>query len=141
MLRALESKRLSKHGRNKLSLRGIVAAACVWWAAGAEAQLNVTITDGLDEAVPIAVVPFGWQGGGAPALDLASVVSSDLGSSGRFAPLATRDMVSRPTQASQINFQDWRVLDADYLETWSLRRDAMILAKTPLCVLRRSGCN
>jgi TolB protein len=38
-----------------------------------------------------------------------------LGSSGRFAPLATADMVSRPTQPSQVNFQDWRVLDANYL--------------------------
>ncbi len=73
--------------------------------------------------MPIAVVPFGWQGSGAPAFDLAGVVSADLGSSGRFAPLATRDMVSRPTQASQINFQDWRVLDADYLVIGTLTED------------------
>jgi TolB protein len=129
MLRALESKQSSKQPtaarrRSTLSLRGIVALACAWCAVGAEAQLNVTITDGLDEAVPIAVVPFGWQGAGAPAFDLAGVVSSDLGSSGRFAPLATRDMVSRPTQASQVNFQDWRVLDADYLVIGTLTEDA-----------------
>ena len=55
----------------------------------AEAQLNITITEGQDAAVPIAVVPFGWQGAGAPAFDIAGVVSADLGSSGRFAPMAT----------------------------------------------------
>jgi TolB protein len=125
MLRALESDQSSAAlRRRKLSLVRVVAAACVWCAAVADAQLNVTITDGLDEAVPIAVVPFGWQGSGTPALDLAGVVSSDLGSSGRFAPLAARDMVSRPTQASQVNFQDWRVLDADYLVIGTLAEDS-----------------
>jgi TolB protein len=125
MLRALESKEATAvHRRRRISLRGILAAACVWCTAVTEAQLNVTITDGLDEAVPIAIVPFGWTGTGAPAFDIAGVVSSDLGSSGRFAPLATRDMVSRPTQASQINFQDWRVLDADYLVIGTLTQDA-----------------
>jgi TolB protein len=65
--------------------------------------------------VPIAVVPFGWQGSGPPAFDVAGVVSNDLASSGRFAPVPTRDMVSRPTQAQQVNFQDWRLLKANYL--------------------------
>jgi TolB protein len=124
MLRALGSKEATAvQRRRRVSLRGIVAAACIWCAAVAEAQLNVTITDGLDEAVPIAVVPFGWTGTGAPAYDIAGVVSSDLGSSGRFAPLAARDMVSRPTQASHINFQDWRVLDADYQVIGTLAQD------------------
>ena len=72
--------------------------------------------------MPIAVVPFGWQGSGPAAFDLAGVVSADLGSSGRFAPMATRDMVSRPTQASQVNFQQWRTLEADYLVIGTLHR-------------------
>jgi TolB protein len=84
-------------------------------APAAQAQLNVTITGGREQAVPIAVVPFGWQGAGPPAFDFAGVIGNDLGSSGRFAPLATRDLVSRPTQAAQVNFQQWRALDADYL--------------------------
>jgi TolB protein len=32
-------------------------------------------------------------------------------------------MVSRPTQASQVNFQEWRVLDADYLVIGTLTQD------------------
>jgi len=85
-------------------------------ASVAEAQgFNVIIREGSEAAVPIAVVPFGWQGSGAPAFDVAGVVSADLASTGRFAPVPTRDMVSRPTQAQQVNFQDWRLLDASYL--------------------------
>jgi TolB protein len=125
MQRVVESNAATalRHPRS-ISLLGVVAAACAMIAGLAEAQLNITITEGRERAVPIAVVPFGWQGSGTPAYDIAGVVSSDLGSSGRFAPLAARDMVSRPTQASQVNFQDWRVLDADYLVIGTLAEDS-----------------
>jgi TolB protein len=125
MQRAVESNEATApRQRRGVAPLGVVAAACALIAGVAEAQLNITITEGRERAVPIAVVPFGWQGSGAPAYDIAGVVSSDLGSSGRFAPLAARDIVSRPTQASQINFQDWRVLDADYLVIGTLAEDS-----------------
>jgi Tol biopolymer transport system component len=89
---------------------------CALLASVAEAQgFNVVIKEGSEAAVPIAVVPFGWQGSGPPAFDVAGVVSADLASTGRFEPVPTRDMVSRPTQAQQVNFQDWRLLQARYL--------------------------
>lgn len=123
MVRVLESKAIAAWRRLGVLVLG-VAAACAWWANTANAQLNITITEGADSAVPIAVVPFGWQGSGPPAFDIAGVVSADLGSSGRFAPLAPNEMTSRPTQAAQINFQEWRVLDADYLVIGTLTADA-----------------
>ena len=123
MLRALESIATRASPGANLSLLGCVAAACAWCATVAQAQLNITITEGSERAVPIAVVPFGWQGSGAPAYDMAGVIGSDLGSSGRFAPLAISDLVSRPTQASQVNFPEWRVLDADYLVIGTLTQD------------------
>src|SRR5688500_2553619 len=89
----------------------IASAAALWGLATSVAHaqgFNVVIREGSEAAVPIAVVPFGWEGAGPPAFDFAGVISADLGSSGRFAPVATRDMVSRPTQAAQVNFQDWR---------------------------------
>ncbi len=122
MVRVLEWKAIAAWRRLGVPVLG-VAAACAWLASTANAQLNITITEGQDAAVPIAVVPFGWQGSGPPAFDIAGVVSADLGSSGRFAPLAANEMVSRPTQASQINFQEWRVLDADYLVIGTLTAD------------------
>ena len=92
-----------------------VAALCALPSVAEAQGFNVVITEGSEAATPVAVVPFGWQGSGPPAFDIAGVVGSDLGSSGRFAPVANRDMVSRPTQASQVNFQDWRLLRASYL--------------------------
>jgi TolB protein len=124
MVKAVPSNAASAARRRRgFSLLACVAVVYAWCTGGAEAQLNITITEGRDRAVPIAVVPFGWQGSGPPAYDMAGVISADLGSSGRFAPLATSEMVSRPTQASQINFQEWRVLDADYLVIGTLTQD------------------
>lgn len=82
----------------------------------AEAQLRIQITSGVERPVPIAIVPFGWQGSsGSAPFDLTAVITADLGNSGRFAPLPVGDMVSRPTEPSQVNFQNWRALRTDYL--------------------------
>ena len=80
---------------------GLIAAAaalCGLLASVAEAQgFNVVIKEGSEAAVPIAVVPFGWQGSGPPAFDVAGVVSSDLASSGRSSnQRGRRRRVTRP---------------------------------------------
>jgi len=86
------------------------------FGSAAQAQLVVEITRGQANAVPIAIVPFGWpQGEMAAPFDVAEVVAADLARSGRFVPLDRRDMIERPTAASEINFQDWRYLRTDYL--------------------------
>ena len=107
--------------RGRLAFAALVAAAA---CCAANAQLAVTVTKGLTRPIPIAVVPFGWSGGGAPAYDIAGVVAADLKSSGRFAPLAPADMVSRPTQPAQVNFADWRLLKTDYVVIGTLKETA-----------------
>ena len=107
--------------RVRLALIALLAAAS---CCAANAQLAVTITKGLTRPTPIAVVPFGWSGGGTPAYDIAGVVAADLKSSGRFAPLALADMVSRPTQPDRVNFADWRLLKVDYLVIGTLTETA-----------------
>jgi TolB protein len=78
------------------------------------AQLRLDVTEGVRDAVPIAVVPFGGQAGGG-ANDIAEIVAGDLRLSGRFAPLDRKDMVARPTTGGEIRFQDWRLLKSDYI--------------------------
>jgi len=86
----------------------------------AHAQLVVEITRGQEDAVPIAVVPFGWESTGAAPFDVAEVVAADLQRSGRFAPLERRDMIDRPTAGEQIRFQDWRYLKSDFIAVGKL---------------------
>ena len=81
-----------------------------------DAQIVIEVTRGVERPVPMAIVPFGWQGPGAQApFDVAELVSSDLASSGRFAPMAVEDMVSRPDQPTDVRFQDWMIVEVDFL--------------------------
>jgi len=81
----------------------------------AEATLTIDITQGVEGALPIAIVPFVWEGKEALPVDVSGVIRADLQRSGRFAPVADEDLVDRPTVGSQINFQTWRVLTVDNL--------------------------
>ena len=100
--------------KQTISSRFRALLALVFFAAPlAHAQLVVEITRGQANAIPIAVVPFGWEGTGTVPFDVAQIIAGDLARSGRFAPLERRDMIDRPTVGSQIKFQDWRYLKPD----------------------------
>ena len=102
----------------------LAAAALLLVAMPGQAQLRLDITQGVRDAVPIAVVPFGGQAEGA-ATDVAAVIANDLRMSGRFAPLERRDMVARPTSGSEIRFEDWRLLRADFIVVGRVEADAV----------------
>lgn len=89
----------------------------------ANAQLVIEITRGQENAVPIAIVPFGWEASGAAPFDVAQVVANDLRSSGRFEPLDRKDMIDRPSSGEQIRFQDWRYLKSDFIAVGKLVPD------------------
>ena len=56
-----------------------LVAATLLIAAPARAALTIQITKGKEGALPIAIVPFGFDGAGAPpAEDVAAVISADL---------------------------------------------------------------
>ena len=99
---------------SRAALLCLAAAVLALVAAPGHAQLRLDITQGVRDAVPIAVVPFGGQAEGA-ATDVAGVVSNDLRMSGRFAPLERRDMVTRPTSGPEIRFEDWQLLKSDFI--------------------------
>ena len=78
----------------------------------AEAQLEIVITEGIKRR-PIAIVPFGWQGTGAVPLDVAGVINADLYRSGRFAPIDENDMLQKPTDGVDVDFEDWSILGVE----------------------------
>lgn len=92
----------------------VLATGLLAMVSPCRAQLRLDITQGVRDAVPIAVVAFGGQVEGA-ATDVAEVIANDLRLSGRFAPLERQDMVARPTVGADIRFQDWRLLKSDFI--------------------------
>jgi TolB protein len=88
----------------------------------ANAELRIEITGGVEQAVPIAVVPFGWQGGGDMPFDVSRLIREDLARSGRFKPLAPDEMLERPTTGRNIDFDDWRILGVEVVIVGQLLR-------------------
>ncbi|MDD9998649.1 MAG: Tol-Pal system beta propeller repeat protein TolB [Rhodospirillaceae bacterium] len=106
----------NKAVQRRLAWAAFVCAVTLVGLKRADAQIVIEVTRGVERPVPMAIVPFGWEGPGSQALfDVASLVSSDLANSGRFAPMAVEDMVARPTRPAEVRFQDWLIVDVDYL--------------------------
>lgn len=82
---------------------------------GAQAQLTIEITRGIDNPTRVAVAPLELSGGGTLPEDMAGIVSANLQRSGQFEPIPRRDMLSFPQREEDVHFRDWRVLDAEYL--------------------------
>jgi len=80
------------------------------------APLTIEITESEMGALPIAVVPFGWQGPGqAPSEDIAAIIDADLKRSGRFKTMPSKDMIASPHTGTNVDFRDWRVLGMESL--------------------------
>lgn len=95
----------------------------LWAIQAAAAPLTIEITEGAEGALPIAVVPFGWQGPGGSDIGttLAEIVRSDLQRSGRFNTLPVKDMLARPQSDADVEFRDWKVLGMDNLVVGHVR--------------------
>jgi TolB protein len=94
--------------------RCFVACVLILLATQSWAELQIEITQGAGKRAPIAVVPFGWEGGdsGAP-MDVADVIGADLQRSGRFGPIPAEDMLQKPTTGIEVDFDDWSILGVE----------------------------
>lgn len=99
----------------RIALMGLVLLAGV-----ARAADPLVVTTGSDRAIPIAVVPFGWQGGSVLPEDMATVIGNDLRNSGMYEPIPRQNMISLPTSAAEIIYRDWQALGAQYVMVGSI---------------------
>ncbi len=76
------------------------------------AALTIEITEGVESAVPLAIVPFASSS--AP-VNISSIVNADLARSGYFKLMSEQSMPSRPVVASDINFKEWGGLGQNYM--------------------------
>ena len=79
------------------------------------ADLTIEITRGNDQAVPIAVVPFNWNGKGTLPEDIDDIIANDLKLSGQFKPLDQSSFLSFPSSADKVHFRDWSMLGVTHL--------------------------
>jgi len=106
----------------KLATLLVLATLCV--ATPAFAQLRLTITSGVTDPIPIAVVPFARAVPADGGVDVAQVIQRDLESSGRFKPMARADMVATPTSSAEVDSAAWKQLRNDYVVVGRLSAQA-----------------
>jgi TolB protein len=109
---------MNKHPRPRTvaALAGsLILAILTLAAAPARAELQVNVTQGVTDPIPIAIVPFGRAVPADAGLDLAGVVQHDLESSGRFRAMQRHDMLTTPTRAADVQPADWKASGNDYV--------------------------
>ncbi len=97
------------------TLRNLAGIALMFAEGLMAAELNIEITQGVDNPIPIAVVPFSWEGANALSEDVAAIVAADLQQVGEFRALPRGNMLSMPDEAAEVFFRDWRILAQDYV--------------------------
>ena len=102
------------------TLMRIVLLGLAMLVGTVQAAEPLVISSGTDRATPIAVVPFGWQGGNVLPEDMAEIIGSDLRNSGVFEPIPRQNMISLPTQAAEVIYRDWQALGAQYVLVGSI---------------------
>ena len=77
-------------------------------SARAQASLEIVITEGIDSARPVAILPFSFKGANLPNQRLDEVIAADLMRSGKFSPLPSIKMPQRPQSSKQIDYAAWQ---------------------------------
>jgi len=110
------------HRRSKFSLvLGILTAfavSAVLPVTGARAELQIDITRGTVEPLPIAVTDFVGSGDQSAKLgqDIAGVIAADLERSGLFEPLDPNAFIQSASSIDALpRFGDWRIINAQAL--------------------------
>ncbi|MDP4529536.1 Tol-Pal system beta propeller repeat protein TolB [Alkalimonas delamerensis] len=87
----------------------------------ARSALEIVITEGIDSAQPIAVVPFRFEGTNPPSETITEVIAADLMRSGQFNPIPRVRMPQQPYQASDVDFAAWLKEGVEHLVIGSIR--------------------
>jgi TolB protein len=105
-------------------MRNLLAAALLSLAAWPVlAQLSIEITGAGAQRIPVAIAPFAGEGALPPGIT--AIVRADLERSGLFRALEVPPLVPQPTEASNVNYAEWksRLADALVLGSVAVRTD------------------
>ena len=97
-------------------MRRLLAAALLSFAACvAQAQLSIEITGAGAQRIPVAIAPFVGEGALAGGAAITAIVRADLERSGLFRGVEVPALVPAPTEASAVNYAEWKSRLADAL--------------------------
>lgn len=99
----------------------ILSLLLIFWFSAVQAEVRIEITQGVDSARPVGVVPF--QGSNNQT-DIASIIASDLHNSGKFNPLDRSQLPQQPASARDVNPSAWAALGIDTVITGQVTQNS-----------------
>lgn len=93
----------------------IIFFTCALFIMNNASALDITIEQGIENPIPVAIVPFGWSQATLAPVDLADIITNDLVRSARFKAMDFKDLPQHPSQFQDVNFKDWRLLGMENL--------------------------
>ncbi len=103
----------------------LIAAICLVTSSWSHATLEIVITEGIDSARPVGVVPFKWVGSGVMPERLTNVVAADLARSGKFNPIDSASMPQYPTTDSEVDYSAWASTGVEAIVVGSVEQEAV----------------
>jgi len=100
------------------ALSGLALAATLLCAPVSHGAMTIEIVGGASHQIPIAIVPFAYEGN--QAQKLSEIVSADLLRSGLFKMVDPRTIAPQPHDLPEVRYADWRALGADALAVGSI---------------------
>ena len=94
-------------------LRILLSLSIMIFSAQASARLEILITEGVNSARPIAVIPFKWLGKGKKPKNISEIVAADLQRSGQFSPIAIDKMPDTPSNSNNIDYALWHKMGVE----------------------------
>ncbi len=107
----------------RLSVFGVIAIIMSLVAVNAYAALDIKLTKGVSQAIPIAIVPFAGESNiSNPQRQLTKIIKHDLTNSGQFQALANSQLGEHPTAAPQVDYKYWRKKQVDDVLVGSIKQ-------------------
>lgn len=117
MIKPLLLRRISKRCANVFVLLGLLV---LMPNTLAQTMLPIVITEGMNNARPIAVVPFRWTGDTVLPENLSDVISNNLQRSGKFSPVSLSQMPQFPSKDEEMDYAAWASEGIDTVVTGSV---------------------
>lgn len=94
-------------------VRLLLSLSILMVSVQAQARLEILITEGVNSARPIAVIPFKWLGDGKKPHNFTQIIANDLRSSGQFSPIAHDKMPKTPSNSKNIDYALWHKIGVE----------------------------
>ena len=88
-------------------LKALLVFVAFGMSGVANAALEIVITEGVDSARPIAIVPFKYEGLGQKPMRVSEVIAADLTRSGKFKPLSFTELPQLPSTDTEVDYTAW----------------------------------